>query len=256
VRAEDRRRLLAALEEAAGVPTVVRAVADAHARRGTLAAGWPFARWVRRFRPDPLRRLRLGDLPQQPGRTSVPPATDVQRAQVASAARRLADGAAAGLPEPWPRLAREAAVAADDRLTDRLDRAVGGVDLRLSAPRWWRLARLLQTVLAGAALAGGAWLVALAVLAWLRLDEVVPVPEVRGVALPTLLLLGGLGAGLLLAWLTRIANGVGSRRRANRAAKALRRAVEAAADELVLGPLEAELTARDELCRAVAAARR
>ncbi len=63
VRAEDSRRLQEALEEAAGVPTVVRAVRDAHRRRGSLATGWPLIRWLRRFRPDPLRRLRLSDSP-------------------------------------------------------------------------------------------------------------------------------------------------------------------------------------------------
>ena len=144
---DDERRLLEALEEAAGVPAVVRAVGDAHRRRGALATGWPFVRWLKRFKPDPLRRLRLPESPQQHVRTSMPPPTDVQRAQVASAARRLADGAAEGLPQPWPRLVREAATAAEDQVADRLDRAVAGADLSVSRPRWWKLAGLLQTVL-------------------------------------------------------------------------------------------------------------
>ena len=125
VRAEDSRRLRQALEEAAGVPTVVRAVRAAHLRRGALATGWPPVRWLRRFRPDPLRRLRLSESPEPPTRTSMPPPTDVQRAQVASASRRLADGASEGLAQPWPRLVREAAVAADEQVADRLDRDLG-----------------------------------------------------------------------------------------------------------------------------------
>ena len=100
MRSDDRTLLLAALEEAASVPTVVRAVGDAHRRRGTLATGWPFVRWLRRFRPDPLKRLRLPETPQPHVRTSMPAPTDVQRAQVESAARRLADGASEGLPRP------------------------------------------------------------------------------------------------------------------------------------------------------------
>ncbi|MCP9485589.1 MAG: 50S ribosome-binding GTPase, partial [Gaiellaceae bacterium MAG52_C11] len=47
VEREERARLLAALEDAAGVPTVLRAVADAHRRRGALACGWPFVRWIK-----------------------------------------------------------------------------------------------------------------------------------------------------------------------------------------------------------------
>ena len=255
VRREDVRRLLDALEEAAGVPTVVRAVGDAHRRRGALATGWPFVRWVRRFRPDPLRRLRLPESPQPRVRTSMPPPTDVQRAQVASAARRLADGAAAGLPPPWPRLVREAATAADDSVADRLDRAVAGADLGVSRPRWWRLAGLLQGLLALAVALGGVWLAALAVFGWLRIEDVVPLPEVEDIPIPTWLLLAGAAAGLLLAFLARLVNGLGANRRARRAAKALRARVEAVAGELVTDPLERELAVREQLCAAAARAR-
>ena len=156
-------------------PSATRTCAEA-----ALATGWPPVRWLRRFRPDPLRRLRLPESPQPHTRTSMPPPTDVQRAQVASAARRLADGAAEGLAQPWPRLVREAATAAEDRVADRLDRAVAGADLRVSRPRWWRVAGWLQSLLAIAVAAGAVWLAALALLGWLRIEDVVPLPEVRG----------------------------------------------------------------------------
>ena len=67
------------------------------------------ARWVRRLKPDPLRRLRVGDGASGVGRTSLPPASDVQLAQVATAVRQVADSASAGLPVPWPTLVRRAA---------------------------------------------------------------------------------------------------------------------------------------------------
>ena len=255
VRREDVRRLLDALEEAAGVPTVVRAVGDAHRRRGALATGWRFVRWVRRFRPDPLRRLRLPDSPQPRARTSIPPPTDVQRAQVASATRRLADGAAAGLPPPWPRLVREAATAADDSVVDRLDRAVANADLSVSRPRWWRLGGAFQALLALAVAAGALWLAALAVLGWLRVEEVVPLPEIEGAPVPTWLVLGGAAAGIAVAFLARLVNAVGASRRSRRAAKALRAGVEAVAGELVTGPVERELAVREQLCAAAARAR-
>jgi energy-coupling factor transporter ATP-binding protein EcfA2 len=249
------RGLLEALEEAAGVPTVVRAVGDAHRRRGTLATGWPFVRWLRRFRPDPVRRLRLPESPQPQVRTSLPPPTDVQRAQVASSARRLADGAAEGLPQPWPRLVREAALAGEDQVADRLDRAVAGADLSVSRPAWWRLAGLLQSVLAAAVAAGAVWLGALAVFGWLRIEDVVPLPEVEGIPIPTWLVLGGAAAGLGLALLARLVNGVGARRRERRAARSLRGRVEEVARELVLGPVGRELDVRERLCAALASAR-
>ena len=100
----ERAALTAALAGAAGVPVVVRAVAGSHRRDGALATGWPFVRWVRRFAPDPLRRLRLGggarpaELgPGGPARSSLPAATPVQRAAVETAARALADRAAGEL---------------------------------------------------------------------------------------------------------------------------------------------------------------
>jgi energy-coupling factor transporter ATP-binding protein EcfA2 len=256
VRQDDERRLQDALEEAAGVPTVVRAVGDAHRRRAALATGWPFVRWLRRFRPDPLRRLRLPESPQPNVRTSMPAPTDVQRAQVASAARRLADGATEGLPQPWPRLVREAATAAEDRVADKLDRAVAGADLSVSRPGWWRLAGLLQSLLALAVAAGAVWLGALAVFGWLRIEDVVPLPEIGGIPIPTWLVLGGAATGIAFAFLARLVNGIGANRRARRAARSLGERVGAVAQDLVLGPAESELDAHGRLCAAVEAARR
>jgi GTP-binding protein EngB required for normal cell division len=256
IRREDRRRLAAALEDAAGVPAVLRAVAASHQRRGALATGWPFVRWVRRLRPDPLRRLRLPEAPRPAVRTSLPPPTHVQTAQIATAARRLADRAAEGLPEPWPRLVRDAATARDKEVADRLDRAVSGADLHVSRPRWWSVASLVQTALALAVLAGGLWLLVLAVLGYLRVDEVVPLPDAYGIPIPTWLLAGGALAGIALAFLARLANGLGARRRARAAARSLRPRVEEVGHELVVAPVEAELDVEQRLCEAVASARR
>jgi GTP-binding protein EngB required for normal cell division len=252
---DDRKRLVTALEDAAAVPAVVRAVDAAHRRRGALETGWPFVRWILRLRPDPLRRLRLPDTPREEVRTSRPAPSEVQRAQVDTAARKLADGASVGLPPPWPRLVRERATARDEELADRLDRAVAGAELHMSRPRWWRAAGLLQRVLAIAVLAGMLWLLGLAVLGYLRVEDVVPLPEVRGVPIPTWLLVGGALVGLLLAFVARIANALGARRRARSAARSLRERVEGVAEGLVLEPVNAELEARARLCAAIETAR-
>ena len=251
-----RDRLVAALAEAAGVPTVVRAVERAHRHRGALATGWPATRSLRRLRPDPLRRLRLpdrGDAAAAP--PSLPEPTAVQRAGVATAARALAAAAAGDLADPWPRRVREVATAQEGAATERLAATLGAVDLRMSSPRWWRAAGLVQRGMAAVAAAGALWLLALLVLAWLRVDDLVPTPEVEGIAVPTLLALGGALAGLLIALAARLVNGSGARRRARRAERALRARVAETAGELVVGPVEAELAARARLCRAVALAR-
>jgi GTP-binding protein EngB required for normal cell division len=269
----DRAALTAALSQAAGVPGVVRAVANAHRRRGALATGWPFVRWLRRLRRDPLRRLRLPDrveadaLPPAGNgsgasgaaaapatRSSLPAPTRVQRAQVETAARALAGRAAGELAGPWPGLVRHAALAHEEELPARLEAAVSGTDLRMRTPRWWRAAGLLQTLLALAVLAGAVWLLALAGLGYLQLDDVIPTPEVEGFPVPTLLLGGGALAGLLLAALAGLAVRAGAKRRARVAAKALDARVRTAGEELVIAPVEAELDAHRRLREALAAA--
>jgi GTP-binding protein EngB required for normal cell division len=248
----DRERLRAALAEAAGVPTVVRAVASAHRRRGALATGWPFVRWVRRLRPDPLRRLRLPEVPQERVRTSLPGPSAVQRARAETAARALAARAADGLAGSWPTHVRAAATAREEEVADRLDRAVAGADLHVRRPLWWRAVGAAQTLLAAAVAVGIVWLLALLGLAYLQLDDLVPTPEARGVPLPTALLLGGVAGGVAVAFLARLINGAGARRRARAAERALRARVEDVAQELVVAPVEAELARVEELRRALA----
>ena len=251
----DRVRLLAALEEAAGVPGVVRAVERAHRRDGSLATGWPLVRWAKRLRPDPLRRLHLPERPDAAQRTSLPGATGVQRAEVSAASRALAARAADGLAEPWPALVRRAATSGEDELPERLDRAVAGTGLPRGRPGWWSVFGLLQRALALVALAGALWLVGLAALGYLQLQDAVPTPELEGFPVPTVLLAGGLVAGVLLAALTRWANGIAARRRGRRAAKALRASVETVARDGILAPVDDELAAHDRLCAALARAR-
>jgi 50S ribosome-binding GTPase len=251
VHKNDRARLLAALEDAAGVPVIVAAVAAAHRRRGTLATGWPFVRWIRRFRPDPMRRLRLPETPQPSVRTSRPEPTDVQRSQVATATRALADRATEGLPAPWPRLVRDAATNAEDELPDRLDRAVSGTDLHVSRPRWWRAAAFLQRVFATATVVGMLWLLALAVLGYLHVDDVMPLPELWGIPIPTWLLLAGIGAGIAFAFVFRVVNAASARRRARSAARSLRRQIDDVAGEFVIGPVVAELENYAQLRKAI-----
>jgi hypothetical protein len=179
----------------------------------------------------------------------------VQRAQVESAIRTLAGEASAGLPEPWPSLARRAALANEPELAGRLDRAVAGADLRMRAPRWWSAARWLQRALATVTLAGALWLAVLAGLGYLQLGDAVPTPDVAGVPAPTLLLAGGLLVGALLAFVARLVNRAGARRRSRRARRELDAGVTSVAAELVLAPLEAELAIHTALLDALGAAR-
>ena len=242
--------LTSQIAEAAGIPVVTEAVGKAWRLRGGLATGWPVLAWVAKFKPDPLRRLHLDRLgagrkrpeidPAQVGRTSLPATSGVQKARVDTALRTLADQAAAGLSRGWADAIRRATRSAEDTLPDRVDRAIATTDLDLVGHRrWWQAVRVLQWLLVATVLAGLGWLGAAFVLAYLQLP---PLPEVRwwGFPAPTVLVLGGVLAGLLVAGLARIGVEVGARRRTARARQVLRAAIAKVTGELVVAPVRAE----------------
>lgn len=270
--------LVAALEDAAGVPTVVDAVGRTHRRDAHLATGWPLTRWVSRLRRDPLRRLGLrrddaaagADGRRDPAagsrkgprpdarpdlvRSSLPAARPAVRASAASAVRRYIDEVTTGAPPSWSLVVRGRGQAAIDRLPGELDQAVVGTRVEAERrPRWWAVAGAVQWVLLAAAAVGLLWLGAAAAVEYLRLPPL-PVPVLtldltgRGGGVlelpwPTLLALGGLLAGLVLALLARAVAAWGARRRSARARRRLRRAVTAVADAQVRMPVSEEFSA-------------
>ncbi|MFG6198490.1 GTPase [Nonomuraea sp. JJY05] len=274
------RTLTAALCEAAGVPLIVEAVAKGHRHRAVVATGWPVTRWIRKLRPDPLRRLRIGAMapvgrpvgqlpaggasagsPGAPagssgeapgpsgqgpgaevvGRTSVPAASAVQRVRVETAIRDVGEAAAADLPGPWAAAVRQAARSRSQELADAVDRVVATTSAGATRrPKWWRAVNFLQWLVFAAMLAGALWLGGLFGMDYLRLPQP-PLPTVGVVPWPTVLLVGGALAGVLIAWLSRLAAWAGGRRRARRTARALRTAVGRVGDDLVLAPVRAEL---------------
>jgi GTP-binding protein EngB required for normal cell division len=238
------------LAEAAAVPVVTEAVGKAWRLRGGLATGWPVLAWVAKFKPDPLRRLHLDRLgagrkqkeidPSRVGRTSLPATSGVQKARVDTAIRALADETADGLNRGWADAIKRAARASEGILPDALDRAVSTTDLDMAAHRtWWQAVRVLQWLLLAGVVGGLAWLGAAFVLAYLQLP---PLPDVTwwGFPAPTVLTVGGVLAGLLVAGLARIGIEVGARRRSRNATRALRRSISKVTEELVLEPVEAE----------------
>jgi energy-coupling factor transporter ATP-binding protein EcfA2 len=243
-----------ALAAAAGVPAVAAAVQRSTAREGVARTGWPLVRWMRKLRPDPLARLHLGD---ERARTSLPPAGPVELAGVATAVRRARDAVGDDLPQAWRDDLRRTVEDAEATLPDRLDRAVGGTELGPDrVPLWQRAVGGLQWLLALVALAGALWLLGLVVLGFFRLDDVVPLPRVGGLPLPTLLLAGGLLAGLLLALVARPLVRLRARRRGRAAERRLRTAVDAVAEDELLAPMAAVRADADRFRTAVEAAAR
>ena len=252
----ERRAVVEALADAAGVPVVEGAVERSVRGQGAAATGWPPVRWVRGLRADPLRRLHLSRRGDASVRTSLAPASGVQRAAVTDALRAARDAAGADLPGPWRDRLRDALAEREAGLPDRLDAAVAGTDLGVDRrPRWWSLVGALQWSLLAAALVGGLWLLALAGLSFARLDGVLPVPEVGRLPLPTVLLVVGLLAGALLAVLVRPLVRRTARRRGRRAGDRLRERVEEVARDDVLEPVAQVVAAHDRWCAALVRAR-
>ncbi|KAB1931702.1 ABC transporter [Micromonospora sp. ALFpr18c] len=248
-----------ALADAAGVPAVSEAVERAYRHRAGAATGWPVVRGWRRLRPDPLRRLHLpgpageGTDPAESlvAATSVPDPTAAQRSALGLAIRAVADRAAAQLPAAWPTAVTSAARSRLGDLPDALDRAIAGTDLGLDRrPVWWRVVGGVQWLVTLAAVLGLGWLAlgyALRVLGLPALDD----PMVGAVPLPTVLLLGGLLAGLLVAALSRPVVRWAAQRARARARQRLTVGVAEVGEEYVLAPVRIVLAsyarARDAL---------
>jgi GTP-binding protein EngB required for normal cell division len=254
-----RAQLIDALAASAGVPVIAAAVEQSWRMRSAGAVGWPPTRWVHRLRPNTLRRLHLGSgdrrVVRSMVRSSVPEATPVQKAQVETAVRRVVEAAGEGLPPVWQDAVRRAAGQSSGSLRDELDAAVVRIDLKADrTPLWWRLAGAAQWLLVAAALTGAGWLALLGFGSYLRLPDP-PTPEWRGLAVPTLLLVGGVVLGLLLASVGRLVAAAGAVRRRRRAETRLRAAIADVADREVLAPVEAELARHDVARDAVDRAR-
>ncbi|WP_328321025.1 50S ribosome-binding GTPase [Kribbella sp. NBC_00382] len=256
----DITELVDALSDASGLPVVVEAVRRSYLQRATAATGWPVTKWLARFRPDPLRRLHLDQVPRQQGkalrksasnevsiaRSSLPAATPVQRARMDTAVRTITNKAAAGLSRPWADSVRTAIRRREESLGDELDQAVARTDLGANNnPGWWAAARFLQWLLVLVALGGAVWLVLAAFLDDLTL------PEWQGIPYATMMLVGGAILGIGLAIACRLFATSGANRRARLVAKALRTELEKVADSHVVAPAREELDAytvcRDKL---------
>ncbi|MFF5294973.1 GTPase [Paractinoplanes globisporus] len=244
------RQLSDALAASAGVGAVADATAGSYRHRAAASTGWPIVRGLRRLRPDPLRRLHLAEKPSTDAvstdivpRTSVPEADAAQKSAVGLTVRAVAARAAAPLPAVWAPALTNAARSRVDDLPDALDRAVAKTDLGAGrTPLWWRGVGVLQWLLIAAAVAGIGWLLAGYAVRVLGLPEV-HYPKVGAVPLPTLFLLGGVVAGLLLWLALKPIVNWGARRARVKAEQRLRASITEVAREYVVAPVREVLNA-------------
>ena len=258
-----RTGVVEAAAEASGAGQVEAAVAGSYRHRGSLAAGWPPLRWVRRARPDPLSRLGLtgsrrsahsSDGPlggsADPARRTAIATNPVDAARLDESLRHLTQETGAHLPRAARQSLTSVVDAARDGLPDALDQAAARTDLAMRPPRWWRVLGALQWLASVALLVGLAWLLLLWVLDLLALPEP-PMPIWGSVPLPTALALGGAGIGVLVSLVARRLAAVAARRRGRRARAALTEQVAEVIDRQVIAPVDAELGTLTRLSEAV-----
>jgi GTP-binding protein EngB required for normal cell division len=254
--------LVDAFASSAGVPVVVDAVERSTRTRAQQATGWPLTKWLVRLRPDPLKRLHLdlgtsGKSVLGPtARTSLPQATEVQRARVDTTVRSVVTDATASLPHQWATAVRRASVSRLDEIGDALDLAVGETDLGVDRkPLWWGVFQILQWVLFASAVLGALWLGGLFVLDYLRMPEP-DTPQWRGFPVPTVMLLGGVIVGVVLALLSRVLATLSAKRKAAKVERRLRNAIAEVVQEHVIDPIEVEVAAYRACRDGIAAARK
>ena len=259
--ARERAALTADLAVAARVEPVATAVGASYRHRAAGKVGWPPLRWVRRFRPDPLRRLGIGQErdANRLERTSLPEPDAATRARASGGVRRFADAASAGGSDPWRAAVRDAARSEEDSLPDALDQAVAGADLHArSTSGWWPVLDVLQWLAVLTWVVGLGWLGLNALLAFLGVPPP-PMPMVEDlwipIPLPTVMMVVGIAAGILIGvagGAIAALVGLWHRRRARRVLTARVRAV---ADERVVAAVAAELSLARDAARDLALAR-
>lgn len=258
-------RLNAHLGAAAGVPMITDAVRQTIKHRGQLATGWPMVKWIGRFRPDPLKRLRLGGKKDQPQvesgiRSSLPGRSATASAQQATGLRALANELTDGMPPLWQEAVNAAVHQNADTLPDALDRALVATDLGTDrTPVWWHIIRVLQWLLIAAVVVGALWLTLNVVLSYFGLPrvEVYPVGPEGGlqVPMPTVLVIGGIVAGIVLSGVSGIIIRIAANGAAKRAKRALTASVAQVTEEQILEPARAEVARYAQARRAVDALR-
>ena len=226
---ESRQRLLAALQQAAGLQQVVEGAAQSTRRLGAAATGWPVVSWINNFRPDPLARLRAG------GTLVHGLGGAVASAQLDGALRELTAEVTIGMKPGWATAVRSAAMSSREELPGELDAALAKVDLGVDKPMaWWRAVRVVQWVLILTVLVGVVWAIiggatAAAVPAWHKLPW------------PVMLIVGGVIVGVVLALVSHLAVGMSAQHRASKVQAGFAAQLAQVADRRVIAPVTEEL---------------
>ncbi|WP_433242435.1 GTP-binding protein [Streptosporangium sp. CA-135522] len=254
---DDARRigLTDALCDAVGVPAIGEAMENVYGVRSMEWVGWPYTRWIAKLRPDPLNSLRLGDLRDEI-RGLTGGSVSAQPAEVDNAVQALADGLTSGMHEAWRNGVRDAARSRSAQLPEVLSEELSEVAPRLDrVPFWWRLLLIWQYLLVLLFLAGLAWFGT--ALAYGVFGAGAPPAGLtvfgEAASLPWvgLMILSVLGLGLLTAVASRNFVSLGAGNAREQLEREMRRRVGGVATNMVIEPVERELTRYNEFYSAM-----
>jgi len=238
---QARRDLIDRLGRAAGADDAGEIVAAQFRKDGRMAMGWPPVQLVERLR----RRHPISELP----RASASP---VARSEIDLALRDVAEAASSDLAPPWPTAVRSVAAERSPDLTSRLTSVTQSTARTATKrPTWWGPVAALQRFVTLVAIVGALWLLVVAVLGgFFQLDTdplLIDTPGWEWIPLPSLLVLGGLLVGLLLALIVKIPVNIGATRRGGRARKLLLGGVADIVDETVIADIDTVLAERSQI---------
>lgn len=233
-----RRELIERLGHAADVDQTGEIVAAQHRKDARMAMGWPPVRLAERFR----RRHPISELPRAT-------ANSAARSEIDLALRDLAETVGAELAPSWTRVLRSTSAASADHLTSRLTTVTQEIARDATTrPSWWTPVAWLQRLVTLVAVVGAIWLLVVAVLGgFLQFDTdplLIDTPGLEWIPLPSLLVLGGLAAGLLIALLVRIPVAAAARRRAAKVRTDLLARVRTVAEKTVIADVDRVLADR------------
>jgi len=235
--------------EVAGVDQIAEAVRGSVTRSGRAATGWPWLKWVARFKPDPLKRLHLdrfltgkSEEPPELVRTSIV-VHPVTRARIDTVIREVSDGVGAKLPRGWKSALDRVIKRQAETLPEAVDQAVVATDLGVDVKRsWWSVVQVLQWIIFAITLVGLGWLAVNVVLSVFLQMPAIAAPKLGVLPLPTWMVIGGVAAGLILAGISRAGVAVSAKAAGLRAESRLRKAMEKVAIDQIIAPIDAELT--------------
>ncbi|MDF1703778.1 MAG: 50S ribosome-binding GTPase [Aeromicrobium sp.] len=253
----DRDELDRALFDAVGGGQLAAAVGASSRRRAVRLTGWPLTRWIGGLRKDPLSELGIDVDHRELERSSLPDAIRPQRSAVETSVRVFVEKASVGLERPWRDSVRVAADSAVEgsQVADAVESAVASTRLSLRGAAWLHLVSALQWLLLATAVGGLGWWLLGRVGSWVGEGPVVsgfgpadghPLSLVLGVVAAV--------AGVVIAVGARIASRFVARSQSARVERELRAALGQVSAELVVAPVDAELSAYERYRAGIVAA--